>query len=553
MSHISLTDIRKSKSFQIFQTLLCFGILAAVLTFCFSLLKYSFYPIDEPYQIMNSMDYKNSPLAPLTAILDHFTNSLCGYDYLKMKYVAFGYNVLAVFAGCLYFYTHTKKLDITVLICSTLILICNIVDLYTWIGWDRQTSLFLTMTLVSFLYYLEEKKLWLLVITAIFSFITSLSRIPSIAIIPIISFFIIFQKDLPRTKRFFHFAIYGVISIICILLFIIISYNSLGNYLQSISNNIIHNHDINHLIYHYYIQFINICITMSLILSVYVCISRFNKNKYLIVLFSIFAVYIITYYAKAQQYFLFPTETFIIPSIFIFFCFIIYHYNKKTDYNTLYYFFFIFLCSIVPILGSNMGIRKFLALPLTPILIYFAIPFIRKPFIITSIIIISSTLLLFEYQPKFPQHYFHSEVIKNQTYKFTFSPLNGVYVNPYWGEKVSEIVSDIDKLNTKNSEVIVLGTYIDRFLFEWIYDCRNDYLKHDYKNSYKFDDDNYVLFASNLIHKKCENITVIYLFNQYTWECNKPYESKMSQMLESQMDLAVKKDKYAIFISKESE
>ena len=126
-------------------------------------------------------------------------------------------------------------------------------------------------------------------------------------------------------------------------------------------------------------------------------------------------------------------------------------------------------------------------------------------------------------------------------------------VNPYWGEKVSEIVSDIDKLNTKNSEVIVLGTYIDRFLFEWIYDCRNDYLKHDYKNSYKFDDDNYVLFASNLIHEKCENITVIYLFNQYTWECNKPYESKMSQMLESQMDLAVKKDKYAIFISKESE
>ena len=104
MSNISLTDIRKSKSFQIFQTLLCFGILAAVLTFCFSLLKYSFYPVDEPYQIMNSMDYLNSPLAPLTAILDHFTNSLCGYDYLKMKYVAFGYNILAVFAGCLYFY-----------------------------------------------------------------------------------------------------------------------------------------------------------------------------------------------------------------------------------------------------------------------------------------------------------------------------------------------------------------------------------------------------------------------------------------------------------------
>ena len=86
MSNISLTDIRKSKSFQIFQTLLCFGILAAVLTFCFSLLKYSFYPVDEPYQIMNSMDYLNSPLAPLTAILDHFTNSLCGYDMLSAKF-----------------------------------------------------------------------------------------------------------------------------------------------------------------------------------------------------------------------------------------------------------------------------------------------------------------------------------------------------------------------------------------------------------------------------------------------------------------------------------
>ena len=118
MSSFLLANIRCSKTFRIVGTLLCFACLAAVIIFCFSLLKYSFYPVDEPYQIMNSMDYLNSPLAPLTAILDHFTNSLCGYEYLKMKYVAFGYNILAVFAGCIYFYTHTKKLNLSLLLCS---------------------------------------------------------------------------------------------------------------------------------------------------------------------------------------------------------------------------------------------------------------------------------------------------------------------------------------------------------------------------------------------------------------------------------------------------
>ena len=46
---MTYTDLSNTKIFRVLKTVSCFALLAASIAFCFSLLKYSFYPIDEPY------------------------------------------------------------------------------------------------------------------------------------------------------------------------------------------------------------------------------------------------------------------------------------------------------------------------------------------------------------------------------------------------------------------------------------------------------------------------------------------------------------------------
>ena len=142
--------------------------------------------------------------------------------------------------------------------------------------------------------------------------------------------------------------------------------------------------------------------------------------------------------------------------------------------------------------------------------------------------------------------------ILSNTFQLDYYPVSGLYVKPESNCQVEEIHKDLKDF--KDCKILIAGTYTDRYFLEWIYNCRNEYLRHDFDNCNKFNEDNYVTFIKEDVNKAKQNIAVLYLFGEYYWNyANKPYESKMSQMLESKMDLAVKKDKYAIFISKESE
>ena len=78
-------NIAKCNADSTVLTAVSFVLLLATIVFSYYLRKYGLNLADESYQALNSLDYKTSPLAPLTAIWDHFTNALCGYNLLKMR------------------------------------------------------------------------------------------------------------------------------------------------------------------------------------------------------------------------------------------------------------------------------------------------------------------------------------------------------------------------------------------------------------------------------------------------------------------------------------
>ena len=551
MSNISLTDIRKSKSFQIFQTLLCFGILAAVLTFCFSLLKYSFYPVDEPYQIMNSMDYLNSPLAPLTAILDHFTNSLCGYDMLSAKYVGFLYMVLTIALSCTFFYNRTKRICISVLMCAILIL------LTTWyfntamlIGWDRQTMFFTTIVILLFIKYVETNKIAYLIATAFATCITTLCRIPSIAIIPILFIIILINKNLNIQTRIKHAFIYAISAIIFIFAFIIIMYGSIGNYACYIKANLISNHGIYGLTIYYFVHFVTTMFPLCAVYCTYKVLTMIQHHIYAVFLFAVFAIIAFIYDMRINP--ISHNSLRLINATIMLLEFVaIYKFYKESKTKELIIILAVFFVSFTPLLGSNTGLQKFLSYSVFPIILCLLKPIINKSFIITSGIIVVSSLSMISITMINGGGVVIRTSITESTLEFDFHPIKGIRVNPEWGSTINKIRQDIEDF--KDDKILVVGTYSDRYFLEWIYNSRNEYLSHDFENSNKFNEYQYVDYISNKIKDSKENITVLYLYEKYFWEeSNNPYESKMSQMLESNMDLAIKKDKYAIFISKKN-
>ena len=229
----------------------------------------------------------------------------------------------------------------------------------------------------------------------------------------------------------------------------------------------------------------------------------------------------------------------------------IYKFYKESKTKELIIILAVFFVSFTPLLGSNTGLQKFLSYSVFPIILCLLKPIINKSFIITSGIIVVSSLSMISITMINGGGVVIRTSITESTLEFDFHPIKGIRVNPEWGSTINKIRQDIEDF--KDDKILVVGTYSDRYFLEWIYNSRNEYLRHDFENSNKFNEYQYVDYISNKIKDSKENITVLYLYEKYFWEeSNNPYESKMSQMLESNMDLAIKKDKYAIFISKKN-
>ncbi len=144
---------------------------------------------DEPYQIMNGMDYRNAPLAPLSNCLAGFYGEMTGWSWLGFRYLAVALNALSVIMGALYMYRKTGRWALSALLgvaCAFFIgLLQNASALY---GWDRWTVFGLMPCVLTMLSYIDRPALWKAALLGCLSAVLGLFRLPNYAIVAMVPF-----------------------------------------------------------------------------------------------------------------------------------------------------------------------------------------------------------------------------------------------------------------------------------------------------------------------------------------------------------------------------
>jgi hypothetical protein len=144
---------------------------------------------DEPYQIINGLDYRNTPLAPLSNLLGNLWGNLVGFEWIKFRYLAYGLNKLSILIGLIYMYSKTKDYWNTLIVGIILFLISTLFpvtqNLY---GWDAWTLPLLMVLTVLVLEYIEKRNIWYIVLIGIISPVVGYCRIPNFVLIPFACF-----------------------------------------------------------------------------------------------------------------------------------------------------------------------------------------------------------------------------------------------------------------------------------------------------------------------------------------------------------------------------
>lgn len=144
---------------------------------------------DEPYQIMNGMDYRNAPMAPLSNWLAGLYGEMTGWSWLWFRYLAVVLNVLSVIMGALYMYRKTGRWALSAAVgfvgAFFIGLMQNVSALY---GWDRWTVFGLMPCVLTMLSYIDRPALWKAALLGCLSAVLGLFRVPNFVIVAMVPF-----------------------------------------------------------------------------------------------------------------------------------------------------------------------------------------------------------------------------------------------------------------------------------------------------------------------------------------------------------------------------
>ncbi len=169
---------------------LLLGIIIPLLT-----LHLGFYPWkDEEYQIMCINDYQNTPLAAFTMYIGHLWAQYIGGDnFMSYRYLAYICNTLSIALPCWYFYRRRRQLLTSAILFLILQLCISLFGLFSF-EWDTTTHLFLTIGCLTAVTYIQKPGHGKILALGVISSCAIFSRIPNIAIVPVVVLLIAFVR-----------------------------------------------------------------------------------------------------------------------------------------------------------------------------------------------------------------------------------------------------------------------------------------------------------------------------------------------------------------------
>ena len=524
-------------------TLMTIGMLTAALPAIF-LSSYSINEVDEPYQILNAMDWENAVYSPLSSWLANKFGHFVSWKYLSFRYLSVFLNFLGIFISSIYaLYASKRKKLITISAIITTLLALSFKNLTHYYVWDNWTTCCMSFCIILFISLIHKFTWWKLIGIGVAASLTSLMRIPNISVF-LFSILILAYSDLNRRVCFYKIAVFILVFFISLFAILKFLYGDIAVYFEIFSNNQIGDHSVIHIIKPLLLRFLVALIYACLLGLSYWCLKitdRVNKRRRVWLYFLLTVVLSVS--ILPSRGFTFGMGSafclgLILLTLFILIC----KSQLQGSRRLLLVVSVIFLFSLGAGIGSNGGFSKALVWPLFPLIIWLLghdfRGSLRKLYIICAIsYCIFSAIGITHYN-------FLDERLSRLSYTFKEEDtvLTGMHTNPERGEFIMKIYKDSKPFLNNGYTPIVLRQGND-FIYEYIMRHPNKYQRHTFSNWWAFWDKKYVESIQEEIKTSKEPVFVLY--RQWIDSENIP---PMLKMLQENTKCVVNEPGYSIWI-----
>lgn len=505
---------------------------------------YSINQFDEPYQIINAMEWPTSVYSPLSSWLANKFGILVEWKYLAFRYLGTSLNFIAIVICSLYA-LHVSKRKALIVVSSIVVtlLALSFRTSTGYYGWDNWTALFLSVSLVLFLSLVRSFSWGKLILLGMVSAIISLVRISNVTIIFFCAL-ILFVAFKSHRERYWVTGCYVFTALSCLYILLGLLYGNVGLYQSTFSAYEIGDHSALQMLIPLFSGFIiALLYALGFFLS-FKGISILNKMEsgmrllLYIVLIVVFVLSLLP--SRGVSFGMGPAfcSGLMLMSLLM----LLREARRKTDFKLAVEVTGIFLLSLTAAVGSNGGYSKALTWPVFPLIFWL----LGREFkwSLCHLYICCSVAYLVYSVIGFTQHGFFDENPSLLTFQFKDreSVLYGMRTNPERGKFISGIYEDVETYLSKGYAPIVLKQGND-YIFEYMLKAPNLLQRHNFGNWYAFWDKEYVLSIEKEINASKSPVCVLYR----QWK-DLENPNPMMEMLEANTRCVIDKPGYSVWI-----
>lgn len=503
---------------------------------------YSLDEFDEAYQMLNCTDYRNTPLAPLSALIGGLYCSLTAWSLLAARYYALGCVALAVICSTVWFWRRTRRYGLTLAVGGVCLFLATIYrSTHITFSWDNLTLLSAVLIAIAFAAWLRRPCPAFTAALAALTAFAVLVRVPNVVfIVPVTLGLIVFR---PEGGRWWWTApAYFLLTAVLLYIGLVSLYGSPGAWTDALAANPIGSHDSYQIFSKSPPLFMHLLPGAALMWVGYHLLVRARGRRGL--------TFVLAVLFMAMMYFYLKQRTINVEYIFLMFMglavgAVVYYDRSRLLSGHSATAIFIFFIALAPCAGSNTLLIKAVIWPMMPLLAAMYLPHITAPGRV-FVPVMTFCFVAFAYSNVRYGALTGSGLFQNMdetTSRIPEGRLAGIVTTPAQAGFVMALQTDVRAATADGSELLVLRRYGQDYLWEYLFDARNPYLRHSFDYNDCQADPDYIAQVRTRVALPGAR-TVLFMRPEHR------VLTPMQEMLDSQMTRAVVEPRYIIYKKK---
>lgn len=391
--------------------------------------------------MLNTEDYAQTPLAPLSMWIGHLWSGIFGYNLLNLRILSAIYIALSMVLPCVLLYRRTQMADISLALfgigCAWLALVPS--KSFLW-GWDSLSTLILMATTCLCISYLHRASIAKTVMLGLCAAMAVLARVPNVVAAAVVLALIAYST--PRGQKLKASLIFSVVLLVALIACVIAFYGSIQAYIDTLTANTISGHSVGYLFDGYlrtttaWMQFTCLVGAILIFATIFPTIPAVGAVTILLALVT-----------NLPEFPFFATPCYM--SLGLLTCALIYVRPHRAVV------IFLAAMAISATAGSDLGLEKTITLQMLPLVLSLLAPEQRKPLILTTLA--TFTIALWTNLPVQAESSFEDRGFLRTTSLVTTTPYSGIYTTPERNSEIQQLDSIIAAWERTGGRVLVIG------------------------------------------------------------------------------------------------